>query len=449
MVSALNEQEALKLSEEAFQLYREGKIEKALSYSKKALQMFQTLKNVEKEADTLMHMGDMYLRIQDLKNAEKYYEVALKNYRDIKDRIGEGYAIIGLGVLNEKQDDYEEARSHYRKAAKKFRKAKDKKREAIVLSLIAGTFAAQQAWEDALKVYRESADIFRKIGNRENEVACRRKIRTLKANRKRHRTPKWRIITVIGYLLALILAEAVTTYHGVKLGLTIHVCILFALLLQSSLESSSSFANLLRSMMVLPLIRIIGLSIPMMQIEPLYWYPVIAVPLFAASYSIMKAQGLGRKNVGLIVGKLPLQIMIALSGVFLGTIEYLILKPEPLIPVLNPETLILAGIVLLIATGFAEELLFRGIIQKNAENVLGRLSGLLYTSLIFTTMHIGWQSLLDLLFVFCVAIFYGYAFQKTRSLSGVILSHGISNIFLFIIVPFMMLKGTTLMIFNL
>lgn len=80
-----------------------------------------------------------------------------------------------------------------------------------------------------------------------------------------------------------------------------------------------------------------------------------------------------------------------------------------------------------------------GYYQKNAENVFGKLSGLLYTALIFTTMHIGWKSFPDMIFVFCVAIFYGYAFQKTRSLSGVTLSHGLSNTFLFIVVPFMML----------
>ena len=433
----MDEQKALKFSAEASQLYRDGKIEAAISSYKKALELYED-DNVAAKADILLQMGDMYLEVKDPENAEEHYQLALKSYKKVKDIIGEGYALTGLGVLNEKKSGYEESRSQYRKAVKKFKKAGDPERAATVTSLIAGTFEAQEAWEDALMEYKESSRTFKKTGN-QNEKLCRRRIRDLKANRKKHRPSKRSIVTIIGYLLALILAETVTTYYGVKVGLAMHACILFALLVQSSMEASPNFANLLRSMMVLPLIRIIGLSIPMMQIKPLYWYPIIAIPLFAASYTIMKAQGLNRKNVGLFLGNIPIQIVIASSGVFLGTIEYFILKPKPLIPVFSLEMVLFAGIILLVATGFAEELLFRGIIQKNAENVFGKLSGLLYTALIFTTMHIGWKSFPDLIFVFCVAIFYGYAFQKTRSLSGVTLSHGLSNTFLFIVVPFMML----------
>jgi membrane protease YdiL (CAAX protease family) len=189
-------------------------------------------------------------------------------------------------------------------------------------------------------------------------------------------------------------------------------------------------------MMALPIIRIIGLSIPLLQIPTLYWFPIIAIPLFATSYTIIKAQGLNRRNVGLIWGNLPLQLLIASTGILLGCIEYTILQPKPLIPVLNLETLIFASIILIISTGFAEELLFRGILQKNSQNVLGPLYGLLYTALLFTALHIGWNSIYDLIFVFIVGLFYGIAFYKTKSILGTTLSHGISNTFLFLIVPF-------------
>ena len=70
------------------------------------------------------------------------------------------------------------------------------------------------------------------------------------------------------------------------------------------------------------------------------------------------------------------------------------------------------------------------------QKMFSELSGLLYTALLFTALHIGWNSFPDLIFVFAVAMFYGYAFQKTRSIVGITLSHGISNTFLFLIVPF-------------
>ena len=113
-------------------------------------------------------------------------------------------------------------------------------------------------------------------------------------------------------------------------------------------------------MMVLPIIRIIGLSIPLMQIQPLYWFPVVAVPLFAALYTIMKNQGLTRKHIGLIWGNKKFQFLIALTGIILGKTEYIILKPKPLISALNPVTLILASIILIISTGLARNL-FSGV----------------------------------------------------------------------------------------
>lgn len=238
------------------------------------------------------------------------------------------------------------------------------------------------------------------------------------------------------YLAALIVAEVAVAYYNPQVGLVLEAIILFALLLNSSLETSHNFSILIRSMMALPIIRIIGLSIPLIQIEPLYWFLIVSIPLFAASYTIMKSQGLTLKNVGFIWGNIPLQILIAATGIILGTVEYLILIPKPLIGTFNLENLLFASVILIISTGLAEEILFRGIIQKNAQNVFGAIFGLLYTSLLFTTLHIGWTSFYDLIFVFAVALFYGYIFYKTKSLLGVALSHGISNIFLFLIVPF-------------
>jgi membrane protease YdiL (CAAX protease family) len=150
----------------------------------------------------------------------------------------------------------------------------------------------------------------------------------------------------------------------------------------------------------------------------------------------MRNQRLNREKVGLILGNIPVQLLIALTGLALGFIEFLILKPQPLISTFSMIPLLVAIVILIISTGFAEELLFRGILQRNAENVVGKAFGLLYTSLLFTCLHIGWHSFLDLIFVFIVAMFYGYMFQKTRSIVGITLSHGLSNSVLFLVMPF-------------
>ena len=283
--------------------------------------------------------------------------------------------------------------------------------------------------------YRKETRIF-DVENYERAVQVRNVITDLEDRQFRIKSYKKYVLILATYLMAIVFAEIVTAYYNVGYGLTIHAIVLFALLINSSISHSSIFSNLLRSMMILPIIRIIGLTMPLMQVQELYWFPVIAIPLFAASFTLMKSQKLTRKRVGLILGNIPLQLTVALSGVILGFIEYLILRPQALISTFDMGTVLFASIILIISTGFAEELLFRGILQTNAEKVLGNTFGLFYIALLFTALHIGWNSTLDLIFVFSVAIFYGYTFQKTKSLLGITLSHGISNTFLFLIVPF-------------
>lgn len=247
-------------------------------------------------------------------------------------------------------------------------------------------------------------------------------------------------VTLVLYLLGLIVAEILTTYVNKIWGLSIHTIILFILLVNAAMVESTDFSNLLRSMMPIPIIRIVGLSIPMMQIKPLYWFPIVAIPLFAASIVIMRRQNLTMKDVGMFMGdyrdNYRVQFFIALTGFITGIMEFFILRPDPLIPQFTPVLLLGGFIVLLLSTGLAEELLFRGILQNNAIKLIGAGWGLLYTSLVFCTMHIGWIYFADLVFVFSVALFYGFCLIKTKSIIGITMAHGISNSMLFLVMPF-------------
>ena len=416
--------------------YGQGKLEEAISYYKQAVSLFKNTNNSQREADALLGIGDSYISLNKPEEAQKYYKNSLDLYGTAEDIIGEGYALTGLGISFERYKKYEEARECYEKSIKRFQNAGDYKRAGMVSNLIANTFELQDAFEDAVMDYKRSLELFEKVKDHEREARVKDAMKNIEPRRYGVKSSKKEIAALIIYFIAIAAAEISVTYVNMQMGLVLEMAILFALLIHSSLHESYNFSTLLRSMMALPMIRIIGLSIPIMQIKPLYWFPIIAIPLFAASYTLIRAQKLTRKKIGLVLGNIPLQLTIALSGVLLGFTEYLILKPAPLISTFSVETVLFGAVILTISTGFAEELLFRGILQKNAENVFGKVFGLLYASILFTALHVGWQSGLDLAFVFGVAIFYGFVFQKTRSLLGVTLSHGISNSFLFLIMPF-------------
>lgn len=415
----------------------------AKKYYKLSLRKFREAKDKERSkkvskilADILLKIAEGEIRVEKFKDAKDSYTEASKYYNDSNDSIGEAYALTGLGIICGKYEQYEESREYYEKALKKFKKAKDFKRAGIASKLIANTYEIQEALEDALINYKRSLQLFINIKNPQKEMEIKKDIISLQKRKSKRKTSKKQIFFLSMYLILVCIAEIVTNYYNPEVGLIIHFSILSMILVHSSTERSYNFANLLRCMMAIPIIRIIGLTIPLMQTQSIYWFPIIAIPLFAASVTIIKIQKLNRINLGLTFGNIPLQLTIALTGIIIGFIEYQILHPEPLIHYFNMQSLIVASILLIVSTGFAEELLFRGIIQKNAENIIGSVFGVLYTSLLFTTLHMGWNSILDWILVFGVSIFYGYIFQRTRSLFGITLSHGISNSMLFLILPF-------------
>jgi len=430
----MQRRESFEFLELADNFYRQKNYRDALIYYKKALNYIGVDEESD-QADLFLKMGNLYADMEKYDTAADYYKNSLEIYSRKKDHSGRGYSLTGLGIINEKYGDHDEARRYYDKAVKSFKKAGDSEREAIVRSLIAKTYETQGAWEDALEEYKKSCEKFDESGHEGHEDFLKIS-RNIQEKRTKLGVSRKEIILAVVYFLGLTVAELLVVFSNLEAGLVLEAVILFALLANSALNTSYNFSILLRSMMALPLIRIIGLSIPMMQIDSLYWFPILAIPLFATSFTIMRSQGLSLKNVGFVWGNVPVQLAIAVTGIFLGTIEYLLLQPKPLIATFNLENLIFASIILIISTGLGEEILFRGIIQKNAMNVFGIAFGFLYTALLFTVLHVGWNSFYDLIFVFLVALFYGAAFYKTKSILGITLSHGLSNTFLFLVIPF-------------
>jgi membrane protease YdiL (CAAX protease family) len=244
-----------------------------------------------------------------------------------------------------------------------------------------------------------------------------------------------RLLTALAYLVLIAVAELVTTFVEPRAGLVLHSGLLVILLVHTALASSQAYHRLLLGLVLAPLIRMLSLALPLLDFPLLYWYLIISVPLFVATALAARVMGFSRDRIGLTVRRVPLQLLVALTGVVFGVAEYYILKPEPLVRDPTWQSMLLSGTILMICTGFAEELIFRGILQRASVQALGRF-GLLYVALLFAVLHTGYRSLLDVLFVFGVALLFGWVAEATWSLLGVTLAHGITNIVLFFVMPF-------------
>jgi membrane protease YdiL (CAAX protease family) len=252
------------------------------------------------------------------------------------------------------------------------------------------------------------------------------------------------------YLLFVACAELLIIYDT-KIGIALHSIILFALLFHSTLESDTdkTFSQFLMALVLVPLIRILSLSMPLAYFSRHSWFLLISIPLFIAIFTCMWVQELRPKDIGLFVPALkstPIEAGVILFAIPLGIIEYQILKPSPL-PGLEVTSFITSSLIFIICTGFVEELVFRGLIQYNTIRLTGAMyamiarktmrkwSGIIFVTSIFAVLHISNLSPLDCLLAFSVGVLYSVVREKTGSIYGISISHGIINILVFLVAP--------------
>jgi len=239
------------------------------------------------------------------------------------------------------------------------------------------------------------------------------------------------------YLVAIAGAEVVTNFYNLVGGVICHIIVLAVLIAHSSLVAKPPSSKLLLALTLAPLTRILSLAMPLAYLPPVYWYLVIYPPLFLAAWLAMRRLSYTAREVGLNGRKLVFQLLVGLSGVAFGVVEYLILRPEPLVAELTWGKLLLSGFVLIAGTGFVEEFVFRGVMQRASMEALGWW-GLVYVAFLFAIFHLVHRSVVDIGFVFCVALFFGWVVTRTGSLLGVTLSHAVTNTLLFLVIPLLL-----------
>jgi len=246
----------------------------------------------------------------------------------------------------------------------------------------------------------------------------------------------WTLIA-LAYLAAIAVAEILTVFAPPRVGLVTHSAVLLVVLIHAARVEGKKEQAFLVSLAFAPLIRILSLSLPLADLPLLYWYPITSIPLFAAVLIAAPTLGYTWPDLGLNLHRWGLQLVIGLSGIAFGVFEYWILRPEPLVPAFEWTALVWPAFILLISTGLLEEMIFRGLLQRASIDVLG-LWGIGYVAILFAVLHTGYRSLLDILFVLAVGLFFGWIVYRTRSLLGVTLSHGLTNIVLFLVMPFIL-----------
>lgn len=201
------------------------------------------------------------------------------------------------------------------------------------------------------------------------------------------------------------------------------------------------FGGILLGGLILAII-LLGLGINILEISfpsaiislPVNEVIILTITLLFAKQSgaSLKKLGLKKPNLKTLIAMSVVALFLLLLATGLSVIEETILGPDPdaeflLSAVLPQNTLQLVALIGISLTlvGPAEELAFRGFIQRGFETSFGKQAGLVIVSIMFGLLH-GLNSLRSIVPVTIVSLFLGFVWQKTDgNTTAVAWAHGL------------------------
>lgn len=251
----------------------------------------------------------------------------------------------------------------------------------------------------------------------------------------------WQVLFIVDILVATTISEYIFAYYNVAYGIIIALALTIIIYLAISLlKLNHEIVNAGESLALIPLYILFTASLPWFFISQQYLLPAVYSLIIGLCLWHVYQKGLNLKEIfGFTREKLPRYILIGLNiGVPLGTVEYLILRPAAAFPSFQVQYLLRDAVYMIGFVGLGEELLFRGLIQRDLTKAFGFKWGLFGASFMFAVMHLTWRSLPELGFVFIAALVLGFLYYKTKSLTAPIIAHGVNNIMLVAVLPYLL-----------
>ena len=257
------------------------------------------------------------------------------------------------------------------------------------------------------------------------------------------RISRWQVMFIAAISIAISACEYVFAYLNVAYGIVIALTLIIGVyLMLSILHLDRRITIISESLTLIPLYILFTSSLPWFFINQQYLLPAIYSCILALCLWHIYRNNLSLKQLfGFSKEKLLKYSLIGLAiGIPMGVGEYFILHPAPAFPTFEIKYLLRDVVYMFLFVGLAEELLFRGLIQQDFTNAFGWKWALFSASVLFAVMHLTWRSIPELGFVFLAGIVLGGLYLKTKSLMAPIVAHGINNVVLVAVAPYIFME---------
>jgi len=245
---------------------------------------------------------------------------------------------------------------------------------------------------------------------------------------------------LLGVVGLLCVTEYSFAYVSESLGILLSLASVFSIYsLLSLFNLSSSLTEALEEVAVLFIYALLVAALPWFFFRPELLTPAVYSIVLALVAWRMYARGFTLRDAGFLHGGLRRDCLLGVAlGVPTGVIEYLVLRPRVASPFFDAGFFVQTAVQMLFFVALGEELLFRSLIQKSLIDLTGTFMGIIWTAAIFGIMHTVWRSVPELIFTFGAGLLLGLLYKRTNSIIGPILLHGVNNIILLAVMPYIL-----------
>ena len=250
---------------------------------------------------------------------------------------------------------------------------------------------------------------------------------------------RWQWLFLVAIVAAISITEWIFAYQNVAYGIGLALFVAMGIYLMISvMHLSQPTTDCAESLALIPLYILFTSSLPWFFVNQQYLLPAVYSTILALCLWHIYQKKLNFSELGFKKNKWLKYILLGIIiGIPVGIAEYFILYPAPVFPTFEVKYLLRDMVYMFVFVGIGEELLFRGLIQKDLTNALGWKWGVFLASLMFAVMHLTWRSIPELFLVFFAGLILGYIYHKTKSLVGPIIMHGTGNVILVAVMPYL------------
>ncbi len=246
------------------------------------------------------------------------------------------------------------------------------------------------------------------------------------------------IFFILAIFIAIAISEYIFAFRDVSYGIVLSLFITLAIYIVVSFTSMGrDFVKSAESLSLIPLYVLFTSSLPWFFINQQYLLPAVYSVILALCFWHIYEHNIDLHELGFRSDNaLKYSLIGAVLAIPTGVVEYFILMPAPSSPSFEITNFLRDVVYMLLFVGVAEELLFRGILMNDLKKVFGFNTAILAQGAMFGIMHMTWRSTYEIAFTFLAGVLLGYFYYRTRSLVGPIAWHGVNNIMLVSLMPY-------------